>query len=43
MIEALIALVTIALVVIVITGAFTVILFAIGRMDDEEETNHYGN
>jgi hypothetical protein len=43
MIEALVALVTIALVIIVITGAFTVILFAIGRIEDEEETNHNVN
>lgn len=43
MIEALIALVTIALVVIVITGASAVLLFVFGRIEDEEEANNYGD
>ena len=45
MIEALIALVTIALAVSVIAGAFMVLLFIFGRMEDEDtqKADHYGN
>lgn len=38
MIDLIVALVTIALAVIVIAGAFTVFLFVFGRMEDEERT-----